>query len=154
MNAARQPLTPAATSELGQILALLNDSRDKHEGGDYEAHAVAKEARERLERLIATAAVPRIGQPWPGVDGVYAGIARGENGGPDHHLVLLNALPDKRLNWNDAVAWALSVEGDLPTRNERALLFAHLQYFGDGGQHYRDKSYEGRARAVRRFVIE
>ncbi len=39
------------------------------------------------------ASVPRIGEPWPGIDGsAYAGLSRGEAGQPDMHLVL---LPDE-----------------------------------------------------------
>ena len=34
---------------------------------------------------------PRIGQPWPGQGGIYAGIIAGRNGAPDYHLVLAPA---------------------------------------------------------------
>jgi len=128
------------------------------------------------------AAVPvppvlRIGEPWPGVDGVYAGVSRGRDGEPEGHLVLLNAKPDDELNWADAKAWAEGL-GDgarLPTRFESALLYAHLQdefekdwhwtgsqysvrgawgqNFGGGGQFNNAKSFEARARAVRRFPL-
>ncbi len=122
----------------------------------------------------AIAAVPVIGQPWPGIDGVYAGVSRGENGEPDAHLVLLNAKADSNMKWEDAVAWAKGL-GDgarLPTRFESALLYAHLQDqfdtdrwhwtgtqyssgdawgqdFDDGDQDIHGEKFEARARAVR-----
>lgn len=129
------------------------------------------------EPIVTAAAVPAIGQPWPGIDGVYAGVSRGENGEPDSHLVLLNAKPDRDMTWDQAVEWAKSLGDDarLPTRFESALLYANVQdqldterwhwtgtqyssygawyqYFGYGGQGYRDKLFEARARAVRRLV--
>ena len=118
----------------------------------------------------------RIGDPWPSADGIYAGLARGRDGEPDGHLVLLNVKPEGKLNWADAKAWAEG-RGDgarLPSRLESALLYANLQehfetddwhwtgtqyaaggawgqYFGDGYQGSLGKSFEARARAVRRF---
>ena len=109
--------------------------------------------------------------------GIYAGITRAEDDGPDGHLVLLADVPDKDLKWADAVKWAqgLGNGARLPTRFESALLYANLQpqfstegwywtgtqysagiawlqYFDNGNQYYGDKSYEARARAVRRFT--
>jgi hypothetical protein len=120
---------------------------------------------------------PRIGEPWPGVAGIYAGLARGLDGEPDGHLVLLDALPDPDLDWAAAVAWAegLADGARLPTRFESALLYANLrdqldtsrwhwtgtQYSADnawfqgfdyGYQHFNGKSFKARARAVRRFA--
>ena len=103
----------------------------------------------------------------------YAGQVLNEDGTLKHHLVVLAATPDERLTWADAGAWAASVGGDLPTRQEAALMFAnckpHLEagwhwtsevYESDasyawycgfyyGGQGNDRKSYEGLARAVR-----
>ena len=108
---------------------------------------------------------------------IYSGLILGKDGEPDYHLVLLPAIPEKKLNWSDALAWARSVGGDLPTRSEQALLFANskehfesawywsntqdarstdyawVQIFDDGGQDGFHKSYEGRSRAVRRLLI-
>ncbi len=118
-----------------------------------------------------------IGSAWGNV-GTYAGLSRGEDGEPDGHLVLLDAVPAKDLNWPDAKAWAEGL-GDgarLPTRFESALLYANVrekldterwhwtgtqysesgawsQYFGLGSQGSGDKKYEARARAVRRFPL-
>lgn len=101
----------------------------------------------------------------------YAGVILDAQGQVQHHLVLLAAVPTARLNWQDAMAWAESVGGTLPTRQEQSLLFANCQEqfkaewywsgeqdgasfawscdFGYGYQYYDLKSYEGCARAVR-----
>ncbi|MBC2731350.1 MAG: DUF1566 domain-containing protein [Thiobacillus sp.] len=108
----------------------------------------------------------------------YAGIVLGKDGKASYHLVLLPHTPDERLTWNAAVEWAKITGGNLPTRREQSLLFANLkeefegdwywsgeqhaatsgsawsQSFVNGGQDYYYKSYEGRARAVRRLTIE
>ena len=106
--------------------------------------------------------------------GIYAGIIRGVDGGPDQHLVLVEG-EGVDLSWAAAGAWAESVGGLLPTRSEQALLFANLkdqfksdwywsgeqagpsrawgQFFDFGTQYVNNRSYEGRARAVRRLPI-
>jgi hypothetical protein len=110
-------------------------------------------------------------------DEIYAGLILGKDGQPDYHLALLPAKSDKDLNWNDAMAWAKTTGGDLPTRREQSLLFANskehfesrwywsnaqhadysdyawLQDFGTGVQDDGHESGEARARAVRRFSI-
>jgi hypothetical protein len=107
---------------------------------------------------------------------VYAGILLGENGAPDHHLILLPGDVSD-VTWPQAMDWAAKEGGVLPTRREQSLLFANakaafqnrwywsseqhaansdsawIQYFGGGGQHGSHKSFEGRARAVRRLII-
>ncbi|BBB59903.1 hypothetical protein UNDKW_1630 [Undibacterium sp. KW1] len=109
---------------------------------------------------------------------IYAGLILGKDGQPDHHLFLLEAKPANKLNWEAAKAWASSVGGELPTRSEQSLLFANakeqfepyyywsgeqdagdpdyawVQGFGNGLQDDNRKSYEYRARAVRRLIIE
>jgi len=104
----------------------------------------------------------------------YAGLVLAADGTPSHHLVLLpDAASD--VTWQDAKAWAESVGGELPPRQEQALLYANLkaefegawywsgeahesegsgawyQFFLDGLQDYDLKINVGRARAVRRF---
>lgn len=134
------------------------------------------EATTAASDLKEPATLPRIGEAWPGVDGVYAGIARGENGEADHHLVLLHAKPSSTLAWEPAKAWASSIGGELPTRFESALLYANVrdqfdtsswhwtgtqssgggawgQYFGDGYQLDNGKKFEAAARAVIRFPL-
>jgi hypothetical protein len=113
----------------------------------------------------------------PGIDGVYAGISRGENGEPDGHLVLLEREARRDMKWDDAVKWAEGL-GDgarLPTRFESALLYANLQdQFDTDRWHWTGTQYserragpvlrqrhqyttarrlEARARAVRRLIL-
>ena len=106
----------------------------------------------------------------------YAGMVLDQDGTLLHHLVLMAQRPDEDLNWQDAMDWAKKIGGELPTRQEQALLFAnckpHLEsawhwscqtyegdasfawlcYFGHGTQLNRHKSYEGSAVAVRRIL--
>ena len=124
-----------------------------------------------LPNVTTTAAIA-IGTAFAG--GIYAGISRGVDGAPDQHLVL---LPSEAVDvdWEAACAFATSVGGELPTRAEQALLFANLkdqfeprwhwsseqagpshawgQGFFGGSQSTTSRSYEGRARAVRRLPI-
>lgn len=122
--------------------------------------------------------VPRIGEIWPDQGGIYAGVSRGEDGAPDAHIVLLDVTPAEKLNWTDAMKWAEGLGNGtrLPTRFESALLYANVrdkldtdgwywtgtqysdngafdQGFYDGTQYNDSKSYEGRARAVRRLPL-
>ena len=104
----------------------------------------------------------------------YAGTILDESGQVVHHLVLMAQRPDKKLKWQEAMDWAASVGGALPTRQEQALLYAnckpHLKpewhwasetYADDasyawscsfhyGFQNYNHKSSGGAAVAVRR----
>ena len=41
---------------------------------------------------------PKIGQPWPGHGGIYAGLCRGEAGQADYHLVVSTSEADE-LPW-------------------------------------------------------
>ena len=106
---------------------------------------------------------------------LYAGLVLNADGTPRHHLIL---LPDQvtGVGWQKAVDWATAQGGELPTRQEQALLYAHCksafelrwywssetlegngsyawyQNFLSGSQYDLHKSYEGRARAVRRLT--
>lgn len=108
----------------------------------------------------------------------YAGLTRDHATGAWHHLVLLPATTDKNLTWQEAIDWAKSVGGELPSRFESALLYANLrdkidrdywywtatphaepsrawfQNFHLGYQGYGPKGYRYRARAVRRVPFE
>ena len=116
----------------------------------------------------------------PLADGeIYAGLSRDNDTGAWHHLVLLPATTDKDLTWQEAIDWAKSVGGVLPTRNESALLYANVrdkidqdywhwtatevasepswawdQGFDNGGQHCVHKGGHYRARAVRRVPFK
>lgn len=106
----------------------------------------------------------------------YAGPVLDAEGRIQHHLVLLPDWPERRLNWQDAKAWAESLGAQLPTRQEQALLYAnckpHLKRtwhwsseeheedasfawscdFSYGDQGNGRKSCEGSAVAVRRLI--
>lgn len=106
----------------------------------------------------------------------YAGIVLAEDGEPAHHLILLPGDADD-LNWENAKKWAAEQGGELPTRQEQALLYANLksefkpnwywspqahetedswawcQDFDYGNQTRIPKDFELRARAVRRVPI-
>lgn len=105
----------------------------------------------------------------------YAGILL-KDGKPAAHLVLLPG-ETTGATWDKAVAWVKKQGGDLPTRQEQALLYANLksefqptwywsceqhaddsasawfQGFDDGSQDDWHKCSEFRARAVRRVPI-
>ena len=105
---------------------------------------------------------------------IYAGLILGKDGTADYHLFL---QPGEAVDvtWQGAVDWAKKLGHALPTRAEQALLFANLkdqfksdwywsgeqagpsyawgQVFFNGGQDTSLRSYEGRARAVRRLPI-
>ena len=124
--------------------------------------------------LLTQFPLPALGDPWPSIDGVYAGVITGNDGKP-YALVVLNVKPDDTLNWADAMAWAQRLGADLPSRPEAAMLFANVhshfekgwhwtseqyassfawvQGFGGGYQRCDGKSSEFLARAVRRFPL-
>lgn len=58
---------------------------------------------------------------------LYSGAVLDSTGLVLHHLILLPARPDARKNWDDAMAWAASVSGDLPSQQEQSLLFANCR---------------------------
>ena len=124
---------------------------------------------------------PRIGQPWPGQGGIYAGVMRGRNGGADYHLIVGPEIEET--TWEKAKAKAAEISQDghsdfsLPFRAEQALQFANVpelfkkewywsgeqhaedadyawyQFFGYGYQDGTHKHLKLRARAVRRLTI-
>ena len=111
----------------------------------------------------------------------YAGLVIGKDVEPSYHLVLLPGQADD-ITWDKAMEWAGNQGGEyaasLPTRREQARLYANLkeefeeraywsceahesesgwawyQLFTNGYQLISYCSYELRARAVRRLVIE
>lgn len=105
----------------------------------------------------------------------YAGPVLDAEGQIKHHLVLLPNRPESDMEWQAAMDWAASVGGQLPDRQEQALLYAnckpHLQpdwhwsseehenasyawycHFNHGDQYNTRKSVEGSAVAVRRLM--
>ncbi len=106
---------------------------------------------------------------------IYVGCI-GDAAGNLHHVILLPGDNDDATH-EAQLEWAKSIGGDLPTRIEQAMLWANhrdqfkkdwywsneihhsesgwawCQCFYDGGQDYDDRSYDLRARAVRRLPI-
>ena len=106
----------------------------------------------------------------------YAGLILNEDGSPSHHLILLPG--DEALTWEKAKSFAEKSGGELPTRQEQALLFANckkqfkadwywsgeacasdsgsawFQGFYGGHQGGSAIIYKLRARAVRRLIIQ
>ena len=76
----------------------------------------------------------------------YAGLVLDTTTGqPSHHLVLL-AGDAEELTWAEATAWAKEHGGDLPTRQEQALLFANLKRELEGAWYWSgEKSSSGSA---------
>jgi hypothetical protein len=107
----------------------------------------------------------------------YVGAVISADGTRKHHIILLPGSMEE-IKWQQAMEWAAKNGGELPDRVESALLFATMKdefepswywtreqptsypdyawdhYFGDGIQGSNPKSFEGRARAVRRVWIE
>ena len=127
--------------------------------------------------FCAHAPLPHITIPSLADGELWAGVLLNEDGSPSHHVILLPG-DAARIGWNKAVEWAKEIGGELPTRREQSLLFANLksqfkgewywsgeqhaatsddawgQYFDGGGQDDDFKSFEARARAVRRLPIQ
>lgn len=106
---------------------------------------------------------------------VYVGGTIDASGRVTHTILLPGEKAD--VTWNDAIAWAKEKGGDLPTRIEQAMLWAHhhklfkprfywsneqyalasdyawYQSFGSGYQYYWRKDSKDVARAVRRVVL-
>jgi hypothetical protein len=124
----------------------------------------------------AHAPLPHITIPSLSDGELWAGILLNEDGTPSHHVILLTGEAE-RIGWNKAVEWAKEIGGELPTRREQSLLFANCksqfqpqwywsgeqhaanslgawgQRFSNGNQDGIGKSFEARARAVRRLPI-
>ena len=124
----------------------------------------------------APSAAVTITLPELAKDETYAGVLL-QDGKPSHHLVLLPG--ETTTTWPNAIAWAKTHGGELPTRKEQALLFANaanaftqtwywsseehvdpgtanypwIQNFTNGRQDTTHQSTHSTARAVRRVPI-
>lgn len=149
----KQPVT--VTISLSDVLRL--------------AEAPQATLRERLAYLKTNR--PNIGSK--GMYGIYAGNVRAKS---DEHDGILEALDEapETMTWADAMKWAESTGGRLPTRAEQAVLYGNVpelfqkeaywsceqsaggdacawcQRFGNGNQNLSYKDDKLRARAVRR----
>ena len=57
----------------------------------------------------------------------YAGMVLDHEGKLMHHLVLMATRQTDGMNWQEAMDWAKEVGGDLPNRQEQALLYANCK---------------------------
>lgn len=124
-----------------------------------------------------TIPLPRMHSTYAG--GTVMGVMAGENGQADYLLLDLGVEPKDDVTWQEALDWAKSVGGELPTRREQAMLFANrregqymkrwywscepyggdgryawLQHFTSGYQYDGHKDGSNRARAVRRVPFQ
>jgi hypothetical protein len=107
---------------------------------------------------------------------IYVGAIISADGSKNHNIILLPGESDD-VNWKYAMEWAVSIGGELPDHCESALLFSTMKHefkpewywlreqytayssyawcqnFHSGGQDYYCKTFELRARAVRRLEI-
>ena len=127
---------------------------------------------------------PAAAIPMPRINSTYAGgevmgVMAGQDGKPDYLLIDLGVEPTADVTWQEALAWAKSVGGELPTRREQSVMFgnrregqyqktwywscaqyagnessAWVQTFSDGYQGGDHKDYHYRARAVRRVPFQ
>ena len=91
---------------------------------------VAQDPGQSAVKVRVTTA-PRIGQPWPGQGGVYAGIMRGHDGKPDYHLI----VPADPAAYTDGITWGprgRDIEGAKCEWDGRANTFA---LYSDGRDH-------------------
>ena len=127
---------------------------------------------------------PAAAIPMPRINSTYAGgevmgVMAGQDGKPDYLLIDLGVEPANDVTWQEALAWAKSVGGELPTRREQSVMFgnrrdgqyqlrwywsceqdagnessAWIQNFYYGNQSNGHKVSHGRARAVRRVPFQ
>ena len=146
---------------------------------DTPANKAATLARAAITSIML-AELPPVGQPLH--EGTFAGLITTKDG-THCAVVLLSDKPAKRLRWDNATAWAASLDAQLPTRPVAALLYANLQpqleaawhwtsdelhddtgdaddascawycYFDFGYRNYGHKSAEGAAVSVRLIPI-
>ena len=136
---------------------------------------IDKKVTSILSRLPKAASAAKFALPALQKGEVYVGGTIDAEGKVTHTILLPGEKAD--VNWKDAMAWAKKEGGDLPTRIEQAMLWAHhrklfqqraywsnetyagdsdcawLQSFDYGDQGYWHKDYESMARAVRRVTI-
>jgi hypothetical protein len=78
---------------------------------------------------------------------LYAGLILGQQGEPDHHLVMLPGRAAD-VSWPAAQEWAAARGGSLPTRRELSLLFANLRDEFDRAWYWSSEQHETRAQLV------
>jgi len=133
-------------------------------------------ARYESGKLIENAFPISVSMPDLNDGEKWVGCMISADGLKAEHTILLPG-ESERASWSDQVAWAESIGGHLPDRCEQAMLYKFMkdefkeeaywssethannagwawsQGFGNGAQHYTNKSSELRARAVRRLSV-
>jgi hypothetical protein len=152
-------------------IETLNITLSQPPAGLIAALAIAHAAKpDRQEN------VPAIGEKWPGLEAVYAGVALSQSEDRLVHLILWLNDAKKGMDYDDGVKWAEQVSHEtnshIPTRHQSITLFERLrdhfntdywhwtltktsdgkaafcQDFYGGFQSYDGLSAEGRVRAV------
>lgn len=72
----------------------------------------------------------------------YAGAVLDEFGHLMHHLVLMAPRSENKLKWQSACDWAESMGGDLPDRQEQALLYANCKPHLKPEWHWSSETHE------------
>ena len=76
----------------------------------------------------------------------YAGtVINSATGQPTHHLILLPHEPSEPLNWHEAMEWAASLTGQLPSLQEAALLYANCKPAFNRNWYWTNTVYAGYA---------
>ena len=159
---------PRDVAILAYLEQLVEQRRPVSVGTDRAIDTAALPFRLAFQQDCA----PKIGEARR--DGIYAGLTLHDDAPCE--LILLPGKAE-RLDWPAAMAWAKERGGELPSRFDALVLLKNLpgefekdwywlseqhaedgdyawyQGFGYGTQDYGGKSYEGRARAVRRVPI-
>ena len=71
----------------------------------------------------------------------YAGAVLNDDGTVKHHLVLMADRPDGNVDWHNAKKWAASIGGELPDRQEAALIYANCKPHVDGAWHWTSEQH-------------
>jgi len=75
--------------------------------------------------------VPAVGEKWPGLEAVYAGVSLSMTGDRLVHLLLWPDDPSNRMDYDQAVKYAEGVnpemDSHIPTRHQSIDLFERLQ---------------------------
>lgn len=73
----------------------------------------------------------------------YAGPILDTDGNLLYHLFLMAQRPTDLLRWEDAMEWAKSIGGCLPTRQEQSLLYANCKPHLDPSYHWSCDTHDG-----------
>ena len=101
---------------------------------------------------------PAIGEKWPGLDAIYAGVALSKDEDRLVHLILYTDDPRKGMAYEEAVEYAEGVNPEMnshiPTRHQSITLFERLRdQFNTGYYHWTlTKTKDGKAAFYQYFL--